>query len=617
MVPVHRRKSSQPRNSEPLERTQQRTSSVSSLGSTDSRLSFVSNVTGFEAELSNLKEFLTNGDESNLLSYYGHSNAQRNSFNKLQEKCEQLTKDNENLERLRNDLEHVNQTLVSQETSSVALMEQLKEQHLMELARIKGKLSYHLLELESKASINETLKSTISEQYCLVQAKVASIDSLESELRAVRSSGDWYKDELHRCQQQKADFHRRLLTMEQEMCQNSSQTKRLQDELRIAVRQSQEVETNAVREKTKLLMKLQDLQSALITRNTVSIEKHESVCATCSFHAFTIDDLRQQVISLTKSVDSSQNRLNDVESDNGQLQSTVAVVQTSLADKSVLIATLEDYISRLEEERSSISIQCQQLQSRNESLQDENSKANADAVCQIESIQKDLSIAEQRLATAEHELRRKCNEAQLLEKNLSDVRDKFGTASNSLVKANSDLASLKDDIKAALISSASKQKEIDELHHKSREQAAELLDCQTLIEKYEQEKSHIEENISHLTQSSLSDRNKYELIKVEKEGLSSKLLLLNEQLHRIKLDHVDVVPTAMPVVMLDNACQTEINLDAAELKHFKTLMKVLEKEHKEKNKRHELNVRTLLKKVSFWSANSSGTYIIGMFYYFR
>lgn len=598
MVPVHRRKSLQPSSRDPLSPQSQRTTSVSSLGSCDSRLSYVSNVTGFEAELSNLKKFLTNGDELELRSYYGHRNAQRNSFNKLQEKFEQLKEHHENLERQRNELEHANQILVTKESCSVAIIEQMKEQHLLELARVKGQLSYHLMELESKASINETLKNTISEQYCLVQAKLTAIDSLEkrnddlvSELSAVRSSGDWYKDELHRCQQQKAEFHRRSLTMEQGMCQESAKTRRLQDELRIALRQGQEVETNAVREKKILLLKLQDLQKDLTTRTVGSIEKNEPVCPACSFHTFTIEDLRQQMNYLTKSVDASQKRLNAVESENAQLQSALAVLQTSHADKLVVIATLEDFIGRLEVERSSVSIQCQKLQNRNELLQVENCKANADVACQAESLQMNLRRAEQRLVTMEHEIREKCDQAEIFEKDLSESRDKLGTAI-------SNVTSLKDDLRVALISSASKQIEIDQLRNQNREQAAELQDCQTLIEKYEQEKRHIEENIAHLTQSSLSDRNKYELIKVEKEGLSSKLLLLNDQLHRIKNDHIDVIPSTMPVVMLDIACQGELNDDAAELKHLKILMKVLEKEHREKIKRHELNVRTLLKKVS-------------------
>lgn len=605
MVPVHRAK--QPSNSDTPPQSQ-RTSSVSSLGSNDSRLSYVSNVTGFEAELSNLKEFLTNGFESSELpSYYGHSNAQRNSFHKLQEQFEQLRKDHEILKRQRTDLQHVNQTLVTRESLSVTLVEQMKEEHIMEQAKIKGQLSYHLLDLESKATIIETLKNTISEQYCLVQDKATAIDSLEkryddlvTQLTAVRKSGDWYKDELHRCQQQKADFHRRLLALEQEMCHESAKTRQLEGELRITLRQSQEVETNAVREKTTLLLQLEDLHTALSARNVESPEKHDPVCQGCLFHAFTIDDLKQQVISLTKAIDTCQNRLCTVESDNGQMQSTVAIVQTSLADKLVLIATLEDYIKRLEEERSSISIKCQQLQKQNELLLDENCKINAATTLQVESMQKDKNIAEQRLATVEQELRQNCYQAELFEKELSEARGKVQTAEKSVVKAKSEFTSLNDNLKAALISSASKQKEIDQLRHQNHEQAAELQDCQTLIEKYEQEKSHIEENIAHLTQSSISDRNKYELIKVEKEGLSSKLLLLNEQLHRIKTDHLDVIPKAMPVLMLDIACQGEINDDAAELKHLKTLMKVLEKEHREKHKRHELNVRTLLKKVKVY-----------------
>lgn len=600
MVPVHQQKPSQQSSDPPPERSQsQRTSSVSSLGSNDSRLSTVSNVTGFEAELSNLKEFLTSGYESELPSYYGHRNAQRNSFHKLQEKYEQLKKDHETLKRNKDDLEHVNQSLVTKELNSGALIERMQEQHLLELAKIKGQLSYHLLEIESKASINETLKSTISEQFCLVQAKVAAIDSLEkrnndviSELSSVRSTSDWYKSELHRCQQQKAEIYRRLLNAEQEQCQASAKTKRLQDELRIALRQCQEVESNAVREKTTLMLKLKDLQEALTTRNVESIEIHEPVCSTCSFHAFTIEDLRQQVISLMKSVDSSQNRLNAVESNNGQLQSTMAVVQTTLTDKLVLIGTLEDYINRLEEKRSCISIQCHLLKNRNEALQDENRKANSDAACQVESIQKDLSAAEQRFCTVEQEFEKK---AEMFKRDLSEAQDKLKAAEICLAKANSDVILLKDDLTATLSSSASKQKEIDHLRHQNHEQAAELQDCQTLIEKYEQEKRHIEENIAHLTQSSLSDRNKYELIKVEKEGLSSKLLMLNDQLHRIKADHIDVIPNAMQ----DIACQGENHDDASESKYLKTLMKVLEKEHREKIKRYELNVRTLLKKVIF------------------
>lgn len=93
-------------------------------------------------------------------------------------------------------------------------------------ASIHARMEYMAMEIVCKDSVNSSLKETITAQHCELQVqqiKVAQltghVTSLENDIHTLKISENWYKVELHRCQQQKSEYHRRCFALEIEKCQ--------------------------------------------------------------------------------------------------------------------------------------------------------------------------------------------------------------------------------------------------------------------------------------------------------------------------------------------------------------------------------------------------------------
>lgn len=301
------------------------------------------------------------------------------------------------------------------------------------------------------------------------------------------------------------------------------------------------------------------------------------LCQNCLRLQFLIDDLTHQLTIERKMSFNRGQRIEEFEAENCKLQTSAAVVQHNLNDKLLVIETLQNYINQLEHGVSVNMTEIQELKHR----------------IQTQELEKSTKI---------HELSQKLSESMAV----------IELGDSILLKSTEESGRLMAELELCRTHVNDCNVCVDQLRAKNRDLSSELVACQGLIERYEEEKGRIEENISVLTQSSMSDRNKYELIKHEKEELSMKLLVLNEQLHHIKsvaepptveLKN-DVDDRPQPAIPNEVACQTENYNGDDELanhstvKHLKILIKVLEKEHREKIKRYELNMRTLLKKVS-------------------
>lgn len=565
------------------------TSSMELPSISSNRTSNVSIVTGYEDELKKLQVF--NGAQN-------HPTRSTNSL--------QLDTRIGTLESERNDLKRLNQNLQLQQQQQKSTnddqLKELTEIHLLELARVRGQLQFNSMELASKECVIDDLKQKITQLFCELQSQRQAVVQAEKsqanttiELNLIRKSIEWYQSELHRCQNVNTELQKQLQSLEQEKCLLGIEGQTNVAELRQLQRRLDEVQHDKMLLSKRLESSQQQQQLHHTLAGTANCTDEIAFCQNCLSQQFIIDDLTHQLkIENKVSVDCGH-RIAEVEAENVQLQTNNAIVQHNLNDKLLIIETCQNYISHFEHSALAKASEIDELQQKIQITTQELDKLN-----QIKW----------KLSTIEIESIEKVKENENLKHKLNESIVANLRSDSLLSKSNIEIERLTAELDATRQNVIDSNASLDQLRTKNHDLSSELAACQGLIERYEREKERIEENISLLTKSSISDRNKYELIKREKDDLSMKLQLLNDQLHHInnnmvvEPNHKQDSDRVFWQQSFDAACQTdekcnvvEVAADDSSVKHLKILIKVLEKEHSEKIKRYELNMRTLLKKV--------------------
>ena len=524
-------------------------SSVSSAAITDnSDRSFISNVTGYEDELFNLKQLL----DSEQPSGYWKTNNQFTRTIKNQES-----------------------ELENSRTAILDLDKELQNQQLTN-RELRSQNECQSMELQSLQSVNESLKQKVAQQYCTYQelnsnfANVKKLmDVLHGDLDLTKKSESWYKDELHRCQHMKSEYHKRMKDIENQKCDASNQILCLQTELKQLTRHFQEVNEKVQEQTTEI----KQMHSASQMRNQERPNDDNAIteisCDECLAAKHLNEDLQQNLSNVSRSLASTLDRNITIEQENRELLSQVAILNETVSDKEALIQILEEHLKKCNLSKKNLEDLFSQATLEINTL---NSKLLT-ATVDFDTLKQDFAHSAKK---CEHFLidldllKQELNASNLLNKDLQESKLTAQKCVEELQKA-------KHELEKATTLHKNHLKSFNHLQKINEHLTYELDNCKHLIEQYENEKLRIERNILQYQQSSLSDRRKYTLIEMEKKELATKLTNLNEQLHSV---------TSFSINSNDK------------LKHMQVLMKVLETEHKEKIKRYEINTRILLKKVN-------------------
>lgn len=327
------------------------------------------------------------------------------------------------------------------------------------------------IELDSKNSVLLGLKNKITEQHIemqnYVQAKLKlnnHVTSLNNEIESVRKSEKWYIEQLHTCQLAKSKLQQQLMSLQSSFVSDNQKIESLRSEIVKWKNACEETRIKAIREKEKLLRKMEMIEADLVEREATY---------KCTTEANQIDSIAYNLKKLEDSQNEIQNKL-----------------------------LVEEYEERLETIAKLVA-------QKDESISEFN-KEKTDFLIRITTQQKMLNEKEllyQSVENANNDLEMKCN-------NLSET---LRTKDNQLLELRNKIVNLEVGLHAA----SKEKEEIDEVVKNVRDDFNKFMKCYNNMKETLEEKTKIINNFECEKQELFMENN-WRVCKIEE--LQQKVL---------------------------------------------------------------------------------------------
>lgn len=362
--------------------------------------------------LNNLKH--GNDDKYNL----------REEFSKLQSNLNSYEKQNSDLQ---------SKLLLSCNESKQWQTEFLKTESENEKLRIS--LQEMKAEIDCKNSVLYGLKNKITEQHIAIQNHIQSklklnnqITNLKNEIDTTKKSEKWYMDQLHICQLAKTNIQQEVMTTQTNLISANQKTENIRMEITHWKNVCADVQRKAMREKEKLLRKVEMIEADILEREAIlkCTETETGTQIEMNYVSKSVDhDIDYQMI------------IQDYEE-----QSTT--MKKMMAEQSTTIINLNKHISEY--------------------------------LIRVTALQKQLNERE--------------FNTQLLENHNKDLEMKCGVYNENLRDRDADLLELKNKIvglEVALHAANQEKQEIDEVVKNIRDDFGKFMKCyQSMKEKLEE-----------------------------------------------------------------------------------------------------------------------------------
>lgn len=573
-----------------------RTSSVSSLIS-DGRESCVSNITGFEEELQAIRLVLNGSnlddstkllsEESELVKKVIDLNNQLIKFKSENEKLKFEIRENdfgwkfklkdglEEKNRLNKDLEEIkyeNESLRNQ-------LDSLSTEHKkINVELIKSRTSHQdvLMKLQSKESANTALKDKIKELHCEAQdvnLKILNqenlIEKINNELEILKKSESWYKSELHNSQISKRKFQEQLISSESENLNERNKIVRLKSDIRTLLKSCELLEEKTLEDKKNLMKKIQDFQSNVKLNKTHEIDFLTEV---------KIDELTKQLEGIKLEFSTQTKQFKEIENENKNLLSNFLVSQKTISDKELLVQLQEELLRKINDSINSLNLEIENLQKEKYLLKDENIKKTVELKSLksekreidllVEKLRLDFKIISQRYILMKDELQENTISLQENDFLIKQIKDDFQL---KVIKQDNEF---NDKLKKIESLTAEYNEILLKLNNSEINNNKLIRKLNNFEEKFKDEKLILEKSVFDLN-------NDLGILKTENYSLQIKLQ------ESAKLETNNCESSESTIVHEPKSIQTEIE-GSNECLRLKVLIKVLEKEHREKLKRLDI-----------------------------
>lgn len=593
-----------------------RTSSVSSLIS-DGRYSCVSNITGFEEELQAIRLALNGSnlddstkllsEESELVRKVIDLNNQLIKFKTENEKLKfefyendsgwkfkfkDVLDDNNRLKKVIEEMEALKKLFTNQKYENESLKNQLEslgqEHQKISLELIQTRTSYQdvLMKLQSKESGINALKNKIKELHCEVQDEHLKalnqgnfIEKINNELEILKKSESWYKSELHISQISKRKFQEKLILSESENLNERNKSGRLKSDIRTLLKSCELLEAKTLEDKKNLMKKIQEFQS-----NVTLSKNHQTDFLT----EVKIDELTKQLEGIKSEFSNQSKQFTKIEIDNKNLLSNLAVAQKTVSDKELLLQLQEDSLRKFKENLNSSNLEIENLRKEKYLLKDENIKKTVELKSLksekkeidflVEKLRSDFKIIYQRYILMKDELQEKIislQENDFLNKKLKDdFQLKVNTQNNDFNDKLNKIEKLTAEYNEIHLKFNDSEKNNSKLNKYLKDLNEANYKLNDFSKKFNLEKLNLEKSVFDL-------KNDLGILKTENDSLQIKIK------ESIKLNTTNWESSENTIVHDKKSIQSEVE-GSDECLRLKVLIKVLEKEHREKLKRFEI-----------------------------
>ncbi|XP_053683506.1 uncharacterized protein LOC128733755 [Sabethes cyaneus] len=447
------------------------------------------------------------------------------------------------------------------------------QHYFSEVANFKTDLGQLKLQLDCKDQANSILKQKLAEQYCDKERQSIELRKLEkvlleirNELASARKAEEWFRNELHACQNTNTKLRENILLLQNRGMQYKQRNTQLKFDLQQAILAREDAERNAVKEKKELLSKLNSIENR---------DKLDTVSGqVLSDYGAKLKEAHDKIKALTEVS-------NGYEHEKEQLVFSIKVLNNTLSNQDILTQTYKNKeaqaastITSLQGKISRLNAEIAQLHCKNEQLQA--------AIARYSYTNRDLDVSIGHLQA----------QLKVLSINFESTRQALSVKECELKKLQQEHYGLKEHCQQQLDACRSDwETRMKMTESQAAKRYEQLLDN---FRKIQSKNLDLEVKLGHYAEHNEKFQKSEVLVKQLKQDI-------DELQEKVVQDAAAVVARMTPKEGRPSKKKTcpkhGVAIPEDDTKNLKILLKVIENEHRHKLKRYELNNRTLLKKV--------------------
>ncbi|XP_001660846.2 girdin [Aedes aegypti] len=516
--------------------------------------------------------------KTELLTYKYKWNEIRNEVElQWNKKCQRVIDEKIALQQEVDDLKQQLQTAVASVGGS---------ERGLEIYKLRSELDQIRIQLDCKDRANGILKEKIAELYCDKENLSFDVRKLEkmllevrSEISSVKASEAWFRNELHVCQNINANLREANLSFDNRLSLEKAHGERLKVELQQVIRSAEQVERQAIAEKSNLLARLETIEASSRLEKVSELIAHEHVCKQ--------NDAGKKLQSL---LDSNKNH----ERENNHLRTNVELLQNTLSNQEMLIQSYKNKETDTQRRIGSLEADICKLKNDRDRMAEQNTELHA-TIARHSFTKRDLDVSIGHLRA----------QLKVLSINFENTRRALGVKEfeighlrQELVRVNDHCRELEQrrmELEASLKLNESQARALYEqlLQNFHRIQSRNL-DLELKLGQYAEhdEKFRKSEELVQRLRKEISDLQE-KIVQDEEGGLYVSISSSSAEGSTCASSDSEAKSGGS-----GNVCPKHGNpIPEDDTKELKILLKVIENEHRQKLKRYELNNRTLFKKV--------------------
>ncbi|XP_038110613.1 spindle pole body component 110 [Culex quinquefasciatus] len=459
----------------------------------------------------------------------------------------------------------------------------------LEILKLQSELDQAKIQLDCKDRANVVLKEKIAEQYCDRESLSLEVRKLgkilleiKNELSSVRSSEQWFRDELHTCQNVNAKLRESNLQLENRISIEKSNNDRLKLELQQVIRNAEEVERRAIKEKEDLLEKLSLIEAS---------NKLENVSD------FVLEETLQKLKDSSEKIKFLTDTNNDYQERTEQLERNLAILQSSLFSQEALTEACKNKQSETISRIATLETENADLKAAREHARQENTQLHLD-VARQNFTNRDLDVSIGHLRA----------QLQVLSINFENTRRALAVKEFAADKLDQDNRELRERFVQVERCRKDLQRRLSMSEAVAKEQYEQLLaNFRTIQSK----NLDLELKLGQCAEYNEKFRRSEQVVRQLKQDIGELQERLQRDAAKMSSSSESSIGTSISGSSSDNSreeasedaknsntCQKHgQSLPEDDTRELKILLKVIESEHRQKLKRYELNNRTLLRKV--------------------
>lgn len=290
----------------------------------------------------------------------------------------------------------------------IELLEHDRAKDELELFQNKNLIADLQIMLETKEKSSQNIKEQMIDIHAKNQDFILKIKRMENEtstmmneIDMLKKSESWYKHELHECQNKKLKLQEDFMSAKNELQMEKNKNSRLYAEFTQLLRNCEDIEAKAIREKESMMRKLENIQANL----GASMDKNHLINHVKDVYdkqaaMLLVDEVKKELSFAVRKCEQQNTLIKQMEQKNKGYVANEVTLQKQISDLTSTIANYESKAKELEETVKLLEGQCDSLSYQNQDLKSEHDKL----LVHYEAMSKEKAKIDQTV----HKLREDC-----------------------------------------------------------------------------------------------------------------------------------------------------------------------------------------------------------------